>query len=72
MSEELGEKEKWTIAEHLIESYYELGEMGYPRKQEHVEIILDKISPNWREADSCAEVETHEILVDESQKGDEK
>jgi hypothetical protein len=65
------------LVENLLNNYYSyerrLEEQDFPgglteencRKgmENHAE-LLDKLSPNWREADSCAEIETYPVAVE--------
>ncbi len=66
--EELSEDEAWIITENLMESELGLREMGEEETADEVADLLDKISPNWREADSCADVETRDLHVDAGDK----
>lgn len=63
----LDEMEKWIIVEHLIESYY--SQEG-TEDAERIASVLDKLSPNWRDADSCRAVEYHEVIVNPYQEVD--
>lgn len=64
------------LVENLLNNYYSyerrLEEQDFPgglteencrEGMENHAALLDKLSPNWREADSCAEVETRPIEV---------
>ena len=66
----LNETEKWMIVENLVDSYYSLEDVGHQDTATQIAALLDKISPNWRYADSCRDVETHEITVSERKTGD--
>ena len=61
---DLSEDERWIITENLMESELGLREIGEDETADDVADLLDKISPNWRTADSCADVETRPISVD--------
>lgn len=63
---ELTENEAWVIVEGLMESHLGLKEKGYSEAAEKHEEILDKLSPNWRSADSCKDVKIRDIFVEES------
>ncbi|MCU4753482.1 hypothetical protein OB919_16070 [Halobacteria archaeon AArc-curdl1] len=54
----LSEEERWIIVEHLLET------ATSDTESEQVEQFLDKLSPNWREADSCREVQTNPVTVE--------
>jgi hypothetical protein len=47
--------------------------MDYQDTAARTASLLDKLSPNWREAESCADVANHEIRVNlnETEGGDE-
>lgn len=62
MTEKLEEDEEWILVENLIESYYSLDEMDHPNA-EKVADLLDKLSPNWRDAETDDEVEINEVVV---------
>lgn len=81
---ELDERERWMLVENLLNNYYtyerRLEEQDFPghlteencrEGMENHADLLDKLSPNWREADSCADVEIRPITVHQ-QEGDEQ
>lgn len=69
---ELAENERWIIVEGLVESYYELQDMGEDETAQKHADLLDKLSPNWRDAMTCREIEINKISVDSNQRnGDE-
>jgi hypothetical protein len=60
--------EKWTIIEHLLSGYPDFEESGQPEEQrqegkENLADLLEKLSPNWREADSCRDIQTRPVTV---------
>lgn len=63
---ELEELEKWSIVENLMGSYYELEEMGHQDTATQLATTLDKISPNWRDANSCKAVEFNRVVVEKA------
>jgi len=68
---DLTEDERWIITENLIESELGLREIGEDETADEVADLLDKLSPNWRTADSCVDVETRPMSVDAEMKSDE-
>lgn len=70
---ELSEEDSWMIVETLIQNLNDLEELKATYNPE-VEVddaieqneeLLDKLSPNWREASSCSEVETRKITINQ-------
>ncbi|WP_433624041.1 hypothetical protein [Halomicrococcus sp. NG-SE-24] len=64
----LDQMERWTIVEHLLGGYYDFKDSDLPEEQrqeglENLAQLLDKLSPNWRDADSCREIETYEVII---------
>ncbi|QIB75357.1 hypothetical protein G3I44_14300 [Halogeometricum borinquense] len=79
---ELTDGDKWAIVENLIANHHSyqqriengdfpglLSEEVCREGMQEMADLLDKLSPNWREADSCADVETYAIRVDKDKKG---
>lgn len=73
----LNDDEKWMIVENLLNNLFQLedtaseldeGELreqdGLLENIENHKELLDKIAPNWHEADSCREIEFNEVKVD--------
>lgn len=54
--EELSDEEAWYVVENLMWTYRET-------KDEDIEEILDKISDNWKSADSGKDVELNQVKV---------
>jgi len=59
--EELTEDEKWMVIEGMTVSYYQTTD---EKLQERFGKLLDKLSPNWRDADSCQEVKSNKIICE--------
>lgn len=61
--ETLNEEETWIIVENLINNYYKLLNSEHYETSQETANLLDKLSPNWRDADACSKVETKQITV---------
>ena len=66
---ELTEDEKWIIIENVSAAYMEWEDEGKEEsnceEMKKIGQVLDKLSPNWRKADSCAEVKSFRIEISE-------
>jgi len=57
---ELTEDEMWMVVENLVDSLRGLEEFADTEDtRAEMKALLDKLSPNWQEADTCAEVKTN-------------
>lgn len=61
--QDVGEEERWMIVENLIESERGLRDMGCEDTANKMEDLLDDLSPNWKSADSCKDVELKRVKV---------
>lgn len=64
---ELDEQERWMIVENLMDNLEGLKDLKDDYDVEDIiernRELLNKLSPNWEEADSCREVETRSLEV---------
>lgn len=72
MSVELTEHQKWIIIEHLHNLLDEFidPDLEIDDRNKAIWELLDILSPNWKEADSCADVISYSVYVGEKLKED--